>query len=152
MKKHNTILPALLFFVTGAIMTQAGLDSEVFAQETNASSNNNVSTSANTPITLAKGNKVGLQVEELSVTKSATAVTEVKGKIRNNNTVSVNDVKVNAQFFDKDSTVLSNTTKFVSSQSFILKPGDTLPFEFLEIISFDRVARYNITALGVVTG
>jgi hypothetical protein len=152
MKKHNTFLPTLLFFVTGAIMTQAGLDSEVFAQETNASSNNNVSTSANTPITLAKGNKVGLQVEELSVTKSATAVTEVKGKIRNNNTVSVNDVKVNAQFFDKDSTVLSNTTKFVSSQSFILKPGDTLPFEFLEIISFDRVARYNITALGVVTG
>jgi len=61
-------------------------------------------------------------------------------------------VKVNAQFFDKDGTVLSNTTKFVSSQSFILKPGDSLPFEFLEIISFDRVARYNITALGVVTG
>jgi hypothetical protein len=152
MKKHNTFLSTLLFFAIGTITTQMGLDSEVFAQDTNASLNTNVSISANTTTTLAKGDKVGLQVEELSVTKSATAVTEVKGKIRNNNTMSVNDVKVNAQFFDKDGTVLSNASKFVSSQSFILKPGDTLPFEFLEIISFDRIARYNITALGVITG
>jgi ABC-type uncharacterized transport system YnjBCD ATPase subunit len=148
MKKYNKFLSTLLFFAIGTLTTQTDLDSEVFAQDTNAS----VSTSANTTTALAKGDKIRLQVDELSVTKSATAVTEVKGKIKNNNTMSVNDVKVNAQFFDKDGTVLSNATKFVSSQSFILKPGDTLPFEFLEIISFDRIVRYNITAIGVVTG
>lgn len=154
MKKHNTFLGRYtpLFFAIGTIMTQAGSDSEVFAQEVNASSNTNVSASANTTITLAKGDKVGLLVEDLSVTKSATAATEVKGKIRNNNTMSVNDLKVNAQFFDKDGILLGNASKFVSSQSFILKPGDTMPFGFLEIISFDRIARYNITAAGVVTG
>ena len=152
MKNYNKFLSTLLFFTIGTLMAQMGLDSEVFAQNTNATSSTNGSTSANTTATLAKGDKVGLQVEELSVTKSATAVTEVKGKIRNNNTMSVNDVKVNAQFFDKDGTVLSNASKFVSSQSFILKPGDTLPFEFLEIISFDRIVRYNITAMGIVTG
>jgi hypothetical protein len=154
MKKHNSFLSRYtpLLFAIGTMMTQAGLDSEVFAQEMNASSNTNVSPSANTSITLAKGDKVGLLVEDLSVTKSATAVTEVKGKIKNNNTMGVNDLKVNAQFFDKDGALLGNDSKFVSSQSFILKPGDTLPFEFLEIISFDRIARYNITALGVVTG
>jgi hypothetical protein len=154
MKKRNTFLGRYtpLLFAIGTIMTQPGLDSEVFAQEMNASSNTNVSASANTTITLAKGDKVGLLVEDLSVTKSATAVTEVKGKIRNNNTMNVNDLKVNGQFFDKDGALLSNTSKFVSSQSFILKPGDTLPFEFLEVISFDRIARYNITAVGVITG
>jgi hypothetical protein len=154
MKKRNTFLGRYtpLLFAIGTIMTQPGLDSEVFAQEMNASSNTNVSASANTTITLAKGDKVGLLVEDLSVTKSATAVTEVKGKIRNNNAMSVNDLKVNGQFFDKDGALLGNTSKFVSSQSFILKPGDTLPFEFLEVISFDRIARYNITAVGVITG
>jgi len=154
MKKHNSFLSRYtpLLFAIGTMMTQAALDSEVFSQEMNASSNTNVSPSANTTITLSKGDKVGLLVEDLSVTKSATAVTEVKGKIKNNNTMGVNDLKVNAQFFDKDGALLGNDSKFISSQSFILKPGDTLPFEFLEIISFDRIARYNITALGVVTG
>lgn len=154
MKKHHTFLGGfvLLFFAISTIMTEISLGSGVFAQERNISSDSNVSTSANTTSTLVKGDKVGLQVEDLSVAKSATSVTDVKGKIRNNNTMSVNDVKVNAEFFDKDGTLLGNSSKFISSQSFILKPGDTLPFEFLEIISFDRIAKYNITALGDLTG
>lgn len=154
MKKHHTFLggSVLLFFAISTVMTEISLGSGVFAQERNISSDSNVSTSANTTSTLVKGDKVGLQVEDLSVTKSATSVTDVKGKIRNNNTMSVNDVKVNAEFFDKDGTLLGNSSKFISSQSFILKPGDKLPFEFLEIISFDRIAKYNITALGDLTG
>ena len=154
MKQHHTFLgvSVLLIFAVSTIMTQVGLGSGIFAQEMNMSSNANVSTSDNTASTLAKGDKVGLQVVDLSVTKSATTVTDVKGKISNNNTMSVIDVKVNAQFFDNDGTLLGKSSKFVSSQSFILKPGDTLPFEFLEIISFDRIAKYNITALGDVTG
>lgn len=154
MKKHHTYLrgSVLLFFAINTTITEISLGSGVFAQERNISSDSNVATSGNTTSTLVKGDKVGLQVEDLSVTKSATSVTDVKGKIRNNNTVSVNDVKVNAEFFDKDGTLLGNSSKFISSQSFILKPGDTLPFEFLEIISFDRIAKSNITALGDLTG
>jgi hypothetical protein len=154
MKNHHTFLgvSGLLFFAISTIITEMALSSGLFAQEMNSSSNTNLSTSTNTTSTLAKVDKVGLQTEDLSVSKSATGVTDIKGKIKNNNTMSVNDLKVNAEFFDKDGTLLGNSSKFVSSQSFILKPGDTLPFEFLEIISFDRIAKYNITALGDVTG
>ena len=55
-----------------------------------------------------------------------------------------------SQFFDKDGALLGKTDKFVSSQSFTLKPGDELTFERLEIGTFDRIGKNNITAYGDV--
>ncbi len=80
------------------------------------------------------------------VSKSPTSVADVAGKIRNNNSVSVHDVKVVAEYF----AILGKSDNFVSSQSFILKPGDIMSFSLLEVISFDRIGRYNITAFGDV--
>ncbi len=99
---------------------------------------------------MAKGDKVILKIEELSVTKSPTSVTDVVGKIRNNNTVSVNDVKLITQFFDESGALLGKSDKFVSSESFVLKPGDVLPFQRLEIVSFDNIKSSQIQAYGSV--
>lgn len=146
-------LSAALFFVTGMVTPEMVTDSEVYAQATANESSNSTNASstisANGP---SKGDKVNLRVEDLSVTKSPTSVTDVAGKIRNNNTVSVNDVKLVAQFLDKNGAVLGKTDKFVASQSFILKPGDEIPFQLLEIVSFDRIDKYNFTAHGEVVG
>lgn len=148
-------LSAALFFAIGMVTTETETDtgSEVYAQSTtNMSSNSTNSSSTNNTSTLAKGDKVSLKIEELSVTKSPTSVTDVIGNIRNNNTVSVNDVKLISQFFDKDGALLGKTDKFVSSQSFVLKPGEVLQFQRLEIVSFDRIGKSNITAYGEVVG
>ncbi|HEX9318913.1 MAG TPA: hypothetical protein VF884_08260 [Nitrososphaeraceae archaeon] len=144
-------LSAALFFVMGMVTPENDTGSEVYAQgTTNMSSNSTNSSSTNTTSTLAKGDKVILKIEELSVTKSPTSVTDVVGKIRNNNTVSVNNVKLITQFFDESGALLGKSDKFVSSESFVLKPGDVLPFQRLEIVSFDRIDRNNITTYGDV--
>jgi exosome complex RNA-binding protein Rrp4 len=144
-------LSAALFFAVGMVTPDKDTGSEVYAQgTTNMSSNSTNSLSTNTTSTLAKGDKVTLKIEELTVTKSPTSVTDVIGKIRNNNTVSVNDVKLITQFFDKDGALLGKSDKFVSSESFVLKPGDVLPFERLEIVSFDRIKTSQIQAYGSV--
>ena len=72
------------------------------------------------------------------------------GKVRNNNTVSVHDVKVQAVYFDNNGVVLGKSDKFVSSQSFVLKPGDVMPFQLLDVVAFDKVDKYNMTAFGRV--
>lgn len=146
-------LSAALFFAIGMVTTETDTGSEVYAQSTtNMSSNSTNSSSTNNTSTLAKGDKVSLKIEDLSVTKSPTSVTDVIGNIRNNNTVSVNDVKLISQFLDKDGALLGKTDKFVSSQSFVLKPGEVLQFQRLEIVSFDRIGKSNITAYGEVVG
>lgn len=155
MKREHIFLglSAALFFVIGMVTPETDMGSEVYAQSTtNVSSNSTNSSSTTNTSTLAKSDKVSLKIEELSVTKSPTSVTDVVGQIRNNNTVSVNDVKLISQFFDKDGALLGKTDKFVSSESFVLKPGDVLPFQRLEIISFDRIGKNNITAYGDVVG
>jgi hypothetical protein len=146
-------LSAALFFAIGMVTPETDTGSEVYAQSTtNMSSNSTNSSSTNNTSTMEKGDKVSLKIEELSVTKSPTSVTDVVGNIRNNNTVSVNDVKLISQFFDKDGALLGKSDKFVSSQSFILKPGEVLQFQRLEIVSFDRIGKSNITAYGDVVG
>jgi hypothetical protein len=62
----------------------------------------------------------------------------------------VHDVKVMAVYFDKNGVVLGKSDKFVSSQSFVLKPGDVMPFQLLDVVAFDKVDKYNMTAFGRV--
>jgi len=121
------------------------IGSQVYAQGTIAISSN----SSNATIA-AKSDRINLQVEEVTLNKSPTNLVEVAGKIRNNNTVNVHDVKVLAVYFDTNGVVLGKSDKFVSSQSFILKPGDVMPFQLLDVIAFDKVGKYNMTAFGRV--
>jgi len=121
------------------------IGSQVYAQGSIANSSN----SSNATIA-EKSDRINLRVEEVTLNKSPTNLVDVVGKIRNNNTVSVHDVKVMAVYFDKNGVVLGKSDKFVSSQSFVLKPGDVMPFQLLDVVAFDKVDKYNMTAFGRV--
>jgi len=144
--KSNSILFGLSALFSVCMMTpNVDIGSQVYAQGSiTISSNSSNATNA------ANSDRINLQVEDLSLSKSPTNLLDVTGKIRNNNTVSVNDVKVLAVYFDKNGAVLGKSDKFVSTQSFILKPGDVMPFQLLDVFSFDRVGKYNMTAFGDV--
>ncbi|HEY7110480.1 MAG TPA: FxLYD domain-containing protein [Nitrososphaeraceae archaeon] len=149
MKKNylfSGLMSALCFVV--CIMTQdIDIRTDVYAQN----SSGMLSNSTNATGLMTKNDKVGLQIEDLSVTKSPTGIADIIGKIRNNSTTNVNDLNVTAEFFDKDGASIDKSDRFVTSQSFVLKPGEVVPFKLLPIVSFDRIGNYTITANGDVT-
>ena len=121
------------------------IGSQVYAQGSLA-----ISLNSSNATNAVKSDKINLRVEEVTLNKSPTNLVDVAGKIRNNNTVSMHDVKVMAVYFDNNGVVLGKSDKFVSSQSFILKPGDVMPFQLLDVVTFDKVDKYNMTAIGRV--
>ncbi len=140
-------LSSALFFVV-CIMTQdIDIRSDAYAQGSNVS----LSNSSNATSSMTKNDKISLLIEDLSVTKSPTGIADTAGKIRNNSTVNVNDLMVSAEFFDKEGASINKSDRFVTSQSFILKPGEVIPFKLLPIVSFERIGNYTITATGDVT-
>jgi hypothetical protein len=149
MKKNylfSGLTSALCFVV--CIMTQdIDTRSDVYAQ----GSSGMLSNSSNSTSSMPKNDKVGLQIEDLSVTKSPTGIADIIGKIRNNSTTNVNDLSVSAEFFDKDGASINKSDRFVTSQSFVLKPGEVVPFKLLPVVSFERIDNYTITASGDVT-
>jgi len=118
--------------------------------QVNAQGSLTISSNSSNTTNVVKSDKINLRVEEVTLNKSPTNLVDVAGKIRNNNTVDMHDVKVMAVYFDKNGVVLGKSDKFVSSQSFILKPGDVMPFQLLDVVTFDKVNKYNMTAIGRV--
>jgi hypothetical protein len=145
MKSNSILLGLSALFSVCMMIPDIDIGSQVSAQGSIAISSN----SSNATIA-AKSDRINLRVEEVTLNKSPTNLVDVAGKIRNNNTVSVHDMKVLAVYFDKNGVVLGKSDKFVSSQSFILKPGDVMPFQLLDVIAFDKVGKYNMTAFGRV--
>lgn len=145
MKSNSILLGLSALFSLCMLVPDIDIGSQVYAQGSIANSSN----SSNATIA-EKSDRINLRVEEVTLNKSPTNLVDVAGKIRNNNTVSVHDVKVMAVYFDKDGVVLGKSDKFVSSQSFILKPGDEMPFQLLDVVAFDKVDKYNMTAFGRV--
>jgi len=145
MKSNSILLGLSALFSVCMLVPDIDIGSQVYAQGSIANSSN----SSNATIA-AKSDRINLRVEEVTLNKSPTNLVDVAGKIRNNNTVSVHDLKVMAVYFDKNGVVLGKSDKFVSSQSFILKPGDVIPFQLLDVVTFDKVNKYNMTAIGRV--
>jgi hypothetical protein len=144
MKSNSILLGLSALFSVCMMIPDINIGSQVSAQSIANSSNSSNATIA------AKNDRINLQVEEVTLNKSPTNLVDVTGKVRNNNTVSVHDVKVQAVYFDNNGVVLGKSDKFVSSQSFILKPGDVMPFQLLDVVAFDKVEKYNMTAFGEV--
>jgi hypothetical protein len=90
--------------------------------------------------------KVSLKVENLKVKKGPTSALDVSGKVRNNTTKNVEDVKLMAAYYDNSSALLGKTTKFLSNPSQKINPGQVLDFSFPEIVTFERLAHYNVNA------
>src|ERR671931_919871 len=109
-------------------------------------SNPNTTQIANsaTPI---NATKVNLKVEGLSIGKSPTGVVEVTGTIHNNSTVNVEDIRLDAEYFDSNNVLIRNTTKILSTYS-LVKPGESLPFDLLDVVSFASVKNYTVKAYG----
>ena len=145
MKSNSILLGISALFSVCMLVPDIDIGSQVYAQGSIANSSN----SSNATIA-EKSDRINLRVEEVTLNKSPTNLVDVAGKIRNNNTVSMHDVKVMAVYFDKNGVVLGKSDKFVSSQSFILKPGDVIPFQLLDVVTFDKVNKYNMTAIGRV--
>ena len=145
MKSNSILLGLSALFSVCMLVPDIDIGSQVYAQGSIANSSN----SSNATIA-EKSDRINLRVEEVTLNKSPTNLVDVAGKIRNNNTVSVHDVKVMAVYFDQNGVVLGKSDKFVSSQSFVLKAGDVMPFQLLDVVAFDKVDKYNMTAFGRV--
>ena len=113
------------------------------SQQIPANSSANVTTNAS---------KVKLDIENLSITRSPLGQVDVMGSIRNNNSVNVDDIKVIAEYFDKDGVSIKKTDKLVTNPSHVAKPGDIISFQMSEVISFGKVNNHNLTAYGDVVG
>lgn len=144
MKSNSILLGLSALFSVCMMIPDINIGPQVSAQSIANSSNSSNATVA------AKNDRINLQVEEVTLNKSPTNLVDVTGKVRNNNSVSVHDMKVQAVYFDNNGVVLGKSDKFVSSQSFILKPGDVMPFQLLDVVAFDKVDKYNMTAFGEV--
>ena len=145
MKSNGILLGISALFSVSMMIPDIDIGSQVNAQGSLA-----ISLNSSNATNGVKSDKINLRVEEVTLNKSPTNLVDVAGKIRNNNTVSMHDVKVMAVYFDKNGVVLGKSDKFVSSQSFILKPGDVMPFQLLDVVTFDKVNKYNMTAIGRV--
>ena len=145
MKSNGILLGISALFSVSMMIPDIDIGSQVNAQGSLA-----ISLNSSNATNGVKSDKINLRVEEVTLNKSPTNLVDVAGKIRNNNTVSMHDVKVMAVYFDKNGVVLGKSDKFVSSQSFILKPGDVIPFQLLDVVTFDKVNKYNMTAIGKV--
>ncbi|MGN6350144.1 MAG: FxLYD domain-containing protein, partial [Candidatus Nitrosocosmicus sp.] len=91
--------------------------------------------------------KVTLKIQDLSVAGVPTGVTEIQGKAVNNSTSNVKDVVVNMTFYDKKGTLLNKFERNITPTAFVLKPGESHPFNFSELVSFSRIGTSNVTAV-----
>ena len=106
---------------------------------------NNTSNNAN-----VKSDKINLVFENLSVNRSVTNSVEIKGEIKNNTPLDLQEIKISAEYYNKTGTLLAKVEHFITSPSYILKPNQLISFNILEVLGFgfDKLGDYNIFASG----
>ncbi|MGI9011834.1 MAG: LamG-like jellyroll fold domain-containing protein [Nitrososphaeraceae archaeon] len=94
--------------------------------------------------------KINLAFENLSVNRSVTNSVEIKGDIKNNTPLDLQEIKVSAEYYDKTGTLLAKVEHFITSPSYILKPNEQVSFDILEVLGFGfhKLGDYNIVASG----
>jgi hypothetical protein len=95
----------------------------------------------------ANSKKAVLKVQDLSVSRVPTGVTEIQGKAVNNSTSNVQDIVINMAFYDKKGTLIDKFERSATPTAFVLKPGDSYSFNFSELVSFYRINTSNVTAV-----
>ena len=96
------------------------------------------------------GDKINLAIENIVVERSITNSIQIKGDIKNNNPLDLQDIKIYAEYYDKAGTLLDKVEHFITSPSYILKPNGQVSFNILEVLGFgfDKLGDYNIFASG----
>ena len=93
-----------------------------------------------------KPSKVFLKIEGLKINKGPTGAIDVTGKVRNNSTKNVQDVKLSASYYDNTNSLLGKTMKFLSNPSEIVKPNGIKDFNFVETVTFTRIDHSTVNA------
>ncbi|MGA7369819.1 MAG: FxLYD domain-containing protein [Nitrososphaeraceae archaeon] len=91
-------------------------------------------------------NTVFLETSQVELIAGPTNNVELEGQVVNNSTAGVDDVTVNAQFYNSNGQLLLETNKFITHPSQILQPGESLPFTVLETLGHDQVDKYEVIA------
>ena len=96
------------------------------------------------------GDKINLAIENIVVERSITNSIQIKGDIKNNSPLDLQDIKISAKYFDKAGTLLEKVEHFITSPSYILKPNGQVSFNILEVLGFgfQKLGDYNIVANG----
>lgn len=126
MKKILLLSMSLFFFATAILV--CNLNSNIVYGQTNQT-------------------KVALKIQDLSVAGVPTGVTEIQGKAVNNSTSNVKDVVINMAFYDKKGILLNKFERTTTPTAFVLKPGESHPFNFSELVSFSRIGTSSVTAV-----
>jgi len=82
------------------------------------------------------GDKINLAIENIVVERSITNSIQIKGDIKNNSPLDLQDIKIYAEYYDKAGNLLDKVEHFITSPSYILKPNDQVSFNILEIVGF----------------
>ncbi|MGI9010515.1 MAG: hypothetical protein ACR2F1_04935 [Nitrososphaeraceae archaeon] len=100
--------------------------------------------------TVKVGDKINLAIENLIVERSITNSVQIKGAIKNNSPLDLQDVKISAEYYDKAGTLLEKVEHFITSPSYILEPNGQVSFNILEVIGFgfQKLGDYNLVASG----
>lgn len=93
-----------------------------------------------------KPSKIFLKVENLKINKGPTGAIDVTGKVRNNSTKDVQDIKLTASYYDDTNSLLGKTVKFLSNPSENVKPNGVKDFNFVETVTFARIAHSTVNA------
>jgi len=93
-----------------------------------------------------KPSKIFLKIENLKINKGPTGAIDVTGKVRNNSTKNVQDVKLTASYYDNTNSLLGKTVKFLSNPSENIKPNGIKDFNYVETVTFSRIAHSIVNA------
>lgn len=93
-----------------------------------------------------KPSKIFLKIENFKISRGPTGAIDVTGKVINNSTKNVQDVKLTASYYDDTNSLLGKTIKFLSHPSDTVKPNDVKDFNFVETITFARIDHSNVNA------
>src|SRR5574339_466801 len=105
-------------------------------------------TSSENSTTNIKVDKINLTIENFLVDRGGTNLVEIKGDIKNNSTDDLHEIKIHAEYYDKNGVLLEKVDHFITSPAYILKPDKQVPFDITEVIAFNKLGDYKIVASG----
>jgi hypothetical protein len=92
---------------------------------------------------------VSIPIEDLVISKSSQGLVELSASVRNNHTFDIHDIKIIAEFFDKDGNSLGKIEEYVTQPSHMLKPNENYSFSTLEVISHYKLGTTNVTGSAI---
>lgn len=91
-------------------------------------------------------NTINLETSQVELIAGPTNNVELEGKVVNNSTAGVDDIRVNVQFYDSNGQLLLETSRFITQPSQTLQPGESVPFTILETLGIDQVDKHVVIA------